>query len=69
MKTAKHIGHDVVAMGYTAEKHCTMDLLCTSDADEGAFLPSQHIHINGNEAIKALRDYCEELLGEKGGTV
>ena len=66
---AKHIKHDIVAYGAIAgtERHTIahLNILTSSGVDDGAFYPAQHISVFGEDAVKNLRDFCNELLNEK----
>lgn len=76
---AKHIIFNVVAYGQEAVPNPPKDvsgyqppsiparmleLLCTSFQDDGAHAPAQSITITNQAGIVALRDFCNELLGE-----
>ncbi len=73
MKIAKHIGYDVTASGQILEmsedkkyqqKPAILDLFTTSTYDEYGYCPPSHIVVNSQESIRALRDFCNELLNE-----
>jgi hypothetical protein len=75
---ATHIGYDVVAFGQPWEdaetvsgekigykRNPSLEILSKDGQDEGAYFPAQSIHINGADAIRQLRDFCDEILNEK----
>lgn len=70
-RIAKHIGYNVVAYGIPTKEikeqnyiRPTMEILCTSATDENVFSPAQSITVTSADSVRALRDFCNELLGE-----
>jgi hypothetical protein len=77
---ATHIGYDVVAFGMPHipvsvaidgtpiggyKQNPSLEILSKDGQDEGAYFPAQSIHINGADAIRQLRDFCDEILNDK----
>lgn len=61
---AEDIKPDVTGYKRLATTARALEILCTSSDDEGAHSPAQSISINREVGIRALRDFCNELLGE-----
>lgn len=71
---ATHIGHDVVAFGQPASliseevklKHTARIKIMSADGcDDGAYFPAQCVDVYGEDSIKQLRDFCNEILEPK----
>lgn len=70
MKTAKMLNAVVVATGQPMKDadrpgfkvNPQLELLTAGGVDDGAYYPAQSINVYGEAGIKALRDFCDELL-------
>lgn len=70
---AAHIGHDVVAFGMPAvtiensniTRVPSFTIMSADGCDEGAYFPAQSIQIYGEDAVRQLRDFCDEILEPK----
>jgi hypothetical protein len=65
-RIAKMIGSRLVAHGIVSV-HMTNPRLIIhnpSGVDDGAYYPASDISVCGEQAIRDLRDFCNELLGE-----
>lgn len=76
---ATHIGHSIVAFGLPAIpvsvatdgtpigglRHTPrIEIMSSDGCDEGAYYPSKNIGVYGVDAIRQLRDFCDEILNE-----
>ena len=57
------IGVMIVAKGDINYHGCSVRLFSESGCDEGAYYPSQDIHIYGTKQVEDLRDFCSTVLG------
>jgi hypothetical protein len=63
IKIASWIGVGVTAKGESAANNrAQIHLYTDSGVDDGAYYPSQHIHVYGQLQVLALRDFCDKVL-------
>lgn len=65
---ATHIGNDICAFGAQSglsEPHRRpphFSIVQNDGVDDGAYYPAQSILIYGEDAVRQLRDFCDEIL-------
>lgn len=65
---ATHIGNDICAFGspkaedLNTRRNPNFTILQNDGVDDGAYYPAQSINIYGEDAVRQLRDFCDEIL-------